>query len=798
MAMPNDNHSATFLRGTQWPIRYCFDRSLVVTTPVVMCIVAALAVNAPGADYTVHVVAPAVTNHMILPDGPLPPVCKEAEQMALFACRGEYESASFVVSASKPLEAVRVELGQLDGAGGRWPKQAVDVRVVAEIRRSVLNTNFTGLATIPTLLVHDGSFLAIEPATKEENSTEMKDVLRGEMRDTAELQPVTIERRKQFWVTVHVPENAKPGDYRTTARIVPQNSEPFEFTLHVTVYPFDLLPPMLEYSMFYPTQLISPGQERRGFHQISARQYRLEIQNMVAHGLSNPNIYYTSLKNQEDASLDFSVLEQILKLRESAGMRPRALYLVDDPVEMTDRPLTPQERQRTHRHVREIDSWAGERGYEEVVFMVADEWLGDQLSGQRDSMIAVDEAGGRVFAAVMEPAFFDRVGDVLHRPVLLSTVTKWAEARAAKYSPQDSLRHMHEIGRAGSFERIRGDESFRKAIDGVHRAGHKIFTYMNPPGGYPLPDMQRRLQGLGLWRVGFDGTMTWAYIDHHTSMIDMLDQNAQWAQVFRTADGVLDTLHWEGFREGVDDVRYLTTLYAALRSVAGRFPQDQLIAQTYAWLAEMDVADGDLDDLRREMARRTVALMDLGFKQLTPEQALAGIDLEDVRVIAFPEPWRFKMDPKNIGVTEKWFDPALDDEKWGLMRTNTGWGWGRNRPGIGWYRTELPLTEQGIQKKFKYLHFRACDEEAWVYLNGRQLLDHSCEVMLLTLEQIWVKPFIVELSGMKVSASDLLTVRVRNAVGMGGIHRPVHLIVSDQELTKQHIDALLKLKTAKN
>ena len=269
-----------------------------------------------------------------------------------------------------------------------------------------------------------------------------------------------------------------------------------------------------------------------------------------------------------------------------------------------------------------------------------------------------------------------------------------------------------------------------------------------------------------------------------------------WAQVFRTTDGVLDTLHWEGFREGVDDVRYLTTLYAALRGAAGRFPKEPLIAETHTWLARMDVANGDLDAIRREMARRTVALMDLGYKQLTPEQTVAGIDLKRVRVIAFPEPWRFKMDPKKKGVTEKWFDPALDDEEWGLMRTDTGWGWGRNRAGDGWYRTKLPLNDQDTKRKFKYIHFGACDEEAWVYLNGRQLLDHSCEAMLLTLVQIWVKPFIVELSGMDVSAGDLLTVRVRNSIGMGGIYKPVHLIVSDQELTKQHIEALLKLKAA--
>jgi len=28
---------------------------------------------------------------------------------------------------------------------------------------------------------------------------------------------------------------------------------------------------------------------------------------------------------------------------------------------------------------------------------------------------------------------------------------------------------------------------------------------------WPLPDLQRRSEGLGLWRVALDGTMTWAH-----------------------------------------------------------------------------------------------------------------------------------------------------------------------------------------------------------------------------------------------------------------------------------------------
>ena len=73
----------------------------------------------------------------------------------------------------------------------------------------------------------------------------------------------------------------------------------------------------------------------------------------------------------------------------------------------------------------------------------------------------------------------------------------------------------------------------------------------------PLPEWQRRHEGLGLWRMGFDGVKNWAYC--HIAG-DGASQAMYFAMVFRLDDGVLDTLHWEGFREGVDDVRYLTTL----------------------------------------------------------------------------------------------------------------------------------------------------------------------------------------------------------------------------------------------
>ncbi len=774
-------------------MRYSYHQSTVVKTLVVCALLVAISSLCYGVDYTVHVVEPAVNNYMILRDGPLPPVCKEATAIELSACRGEYEPASFVVTASKPLESVRIEVGQLTGVAGSWPEDAVDVRVVKEYYRGALGGSG---APVPTLLVHDESFLAIEPAPTETNPKAMKNVLRGELRDTAELQPVEINTRKQFWVTVHVPEHAKPGTYSTTVQIVPQNDDTSVLSLQVQVHPFTLLPPMLEYSMYYPVRLVPEGSqdwrsgEWRNTAWITPQQYIAECKNMLAHGLSNPNIY-AGPTIRPDGSLDFSVLEEILDLRESVGMRPKALYQMGNACPFVTRPLTPEERQQTHRYVPEINAWARERGYEEVFHMAIDEMWGEGLSAERDSMAAVDEAGGLVFVAI-EAAQLDRVWDVLHRPVLATHINAHMSLAAKKYGPEEWFRHTAEIAKAADCGVVAQQELYRRAIDTVHRFGYKIYTYMNPPAGVPLPELQRRSEGLGLWKVGFDGTMTWAYM--HIKG-DPVGQAIGYAKVYRTENGVLDTLHWEGWREGVDDVRYLTTLLDALNRARGRFPDEPLISETDEWVDGIDVANGDLDAIRREMARRIVALMDLGYKDLSPEEALADVDVERVQIVAFPEPWRFKMDSEDQGVSEGWFQPNIDDSEWSTLRTDTkeeGWG---TDPGFGWYRTELPLAEQDATRKFKYLYFGACDEDAWIYLDGRQIFDHSCEATGLLPSEIWVVPFVVPLTDAEVRSSDLLAVRVYNSGGLGGIWKPVRLILSDQELTKQQVNALIELKT---
>jgi hypothetical protein len=758
-----------------------------------------------AAEYQVFVVTPAITNHVIQQDGPLPPVCKAATTIELAACRGEYEPASFVVDAAGPLSAVRIEVGQLTGPGGKLPRDCVDVRVVKDYYTYAMADFYN--TVLPMLLVHDESFLGIEPDPTEKQLGRMKNVARGPVRDAAKLLPVDVTKRKQFWITVHVPETADPGSYETVIRIVPGNGPTTELTLRLEVRLFELLPPMLDYSIYYPAYLeatwIKPDSKYM-FTNLSEERYRIELQNLRAHGISNPNLF-EGVGKKPDGSLDFTKLDRILTLRESVGMPRKALYLLGHPLSMKTRPLSSDERSQIERQASEIRSWVRQRGYPDVFLSAHDEAWGNRLAGERDSMAAVHAGGAQVFVAVMHTMFFDRVGDVLHRPVLGARANTQVRVATEKYDRKTFVSHFDEIGKAGSFQRMSNRPDFRKAIDGIHRQGRKILTYMNPSGGTPLPELQRRNEGLGLWRVGFDGTMTWAYT--HNSGGDA-QQALHHAKVFRTENGVLDTLHWEGYREGVDDVRYLTTLFATLRDAAGRFPKEPLIAETFAWLTNIDAATGDLDTIRSKMAERIVALLDLGYETRSQAEWLADIDLQTVDVVTMPEPWPFKIDTQDQGVKGRWFDPAVDHSQWARIRTDQESGWdkqgfgGDQTVGYGWYRAPLPLTGAQLKKPFKYLYFEASDEDAWVYVNGQEVFEHSNSSTGLPPEDLWLTPFVVPLTsvgpeGRAIKTVDLqndnvLAVRVYNSQSMGGLWKPVHLILSEEHLGSEHLAALVK------
>jgi len=100
-----------------------------------------------------------------------------------------------------------------------------------------------------------------------------------------------------------------------------------------------------------------------------------------------------------------------------------------------------------------------------------------------------------------------------------------------------------------------------------HSYGHKIFLYNRPQVGIENSEIYRRNYGFALWNAGYDGAMDFAYqFKFGQSIWNDYDSGVRVQNIrdhvfaYPVSDGVIDTVQWEGFREGVDDTRYVATL----------------------------------------------------------------------------------------------------------------------------------------------------------------------------------------------------------------------------------------------
>ena len=123
------------------------------------------------------------------------------------------------------------------------------------------------------------------------------------------------------------------------------------------------------------------------------------------------------------------------------------------------------------------------------------------------------------------------------------------------------------------------------------------------------PQMNRILCGLFLNSSGCDGVMPYVYQHGHGNMLT----------VFPSPDGPLPTLRWEGFREGVNDLRMIETYEALCAKLATIDPAKAKAARDKlaGWLSDVPnthalAADrfpnARLDELRRRIAEEAARL----------------------------------------------------------------------------------------------------------------------------------------------------------------------------------------------
>ena len=140
-------------------------------------------------------------------------------------------------------------------------------------------------------------------------------------------------------------------------------------------------------------------------------------------------------------------------------------------------------------------------------------------------------------------------------------------------------------------------------------------------------------------------------------------------------------------------------------------------------------------------------------------------------------PWVFRTDPIDQGVRDGWFAVDSNLTEWTPVKVPAFWGETEavgNYQGDGWYRTTFTVPEEWKGKACQ-LMFAGVDEQAWVYVNGKMIREHSVKSEGKSLNELWEESFTAEVpaAGLNYGKANVLVVRVNNAAANGGIWRPV-------------------------
>jgi hypothetical protein len=503
-------------------------------------------------------VVPAISTQKVLPTTPFG-AFGTATEIVISAARDEYEPASFVVrNTTSSEQTIQVVVDDLQGSVETIDAASVDVKHVlvwyqasgawVNWRRNPRNMD---AFLVPELLVNDPEIIRVD--RKSENNflrlsrpTGPEYILVSERKlasgnviptideqpvyDSPTLSPVTIpaNENRQIWLTVHVPETAEPGSYRGSIRLLDsRENEVARIPLKLEVYAFELPAPRIEYSMFYRARL-APNYPTVSHHWKSEAQLVADLESMLAHGVSNP-ICYQRLHAKEAVERNSpwaaeKLLERYLAIRRDLGITNRPLYYVGRP---TGKSADPAHLKAIASDTEVLIVMARKFGATDVYISGVDEAGGQEVVAQRAVWGVVKRAGGKILATGHGDHF-----------------------ELSKGSTDLLVYHGNPLPRG------------REIASKQHALGNRMFIYGFPQSGPEDPLLWRSNYGILLWQAGYDGAMPFAFQSQFGSMWnDWDDKNYRTeALAYPAADKPISTLAFEGLREGIDDVRYLTAL----------------------------------------------------------------------------------------------------------------------------------------------------------------------------------------------------------------------------------------------
>ncbi len=505
----------------------------------------------------------------------------EATELSIFASLGEYEPTSFCVYPLKDLRECEVSISDLKGPG-TIPATEIEVRKVRYVYARPNYDHLFSYHVVPDILER------YRPADLESG----------------------INHR--FWITVHVPDGAVPGNYLGEIQFRPANAPEATISLRLEVFPIHLEEdPEKIYAIYYHNPLaLARMSKDKVSEQYWRRKATLELRDMARHGTRN---FTTAIPASTSAdgriSFDFDAFQEEVDLRNELGFgSPIVLSIPTGSV------YRKHVGESYGSHLRNVE-YPPEAFFDEMTMLV------EQIERERKKRgwpeflyYPVDEPSTDEKAVRFMVGVLKAIKGV---PSVRTYVT--ADPTKSQFEP---MRPYVDVWSTQPFL-----PDYETVTQEMEKKSVEYWCYPNHVNGEndhtPVAGA-RMTYGFGFWRSGFRALIPWIYQANFGDPFNYLD--GPYMDFFNRSepDGTpMPVILWEAYREGYDDYRYIYTLRRLVENCRGAHEKVRMVADQASDLLggiwnSINVLpkykyDGlwepeTFDKYRRKIAERIVAL----------------------------------------------------------------------------------------------------------------------------------------------------------------------------------------------
>ena len=553
--------------------------------------------DAAGAkgDVTWYVV-PAMSDVMRLSDT-YPQDGRFAGEVRATLAGNESEAASFQLFSFADADKVDVRLSDLTCGGS---KLAADLRVVKLWFQNgngwVSYFDDSGLKLIPELLLHDENLIRVDegqmanyarltaadgtvterwinPPRQMDNGfferycgSSAFQSMKREFSDADAIRPIGLKRGafKNLILTAHVRKTTPAGLYRGAVRLgslgeVPVTVRVLDFELPKPACFFDDTKPFLvnfyTYSSLGQICDLNGGDTR-----LAIEQFKAIMKDYAAHG---QDVFWLSGGPTGHTAISAEAAAQLAAMRE-AGMNDEQFVC---GANIGNGATKTEAEAGARRSFASSKAFFGPNA-KDIYMCHGDEPPPQWLKDQRGVVAAAQRAGYKFILAGSDNIF-------------RKSAYQWDWHNIAK-TPED--------GSSTTAWNLLGGDKY-------------VAWYANQHVGAENPAFNRRQNGLAAYLANYSALCNYAH--HFGSYDDDSEIYRPMVFAYGQGKGVIDTIQWEGFREGVDDIRYATLLVRLARAAAKLGVADLDASyegrKALQFLAAINRETDDLDACRAEM-----------------------------------------------------------------------------------------------------------------------------------------------------------------------------------------------------